>query len=112
MTAKLTLVILIGLTIVGCTTRMGDFTLLSTKNVDLSRLSTFERSQRQEGKDIKVFSIPSMEEAVDQAIEAEVGCIALIDATIAQEVGFFTQGWVIEGDCLVDPFQRDRKLRQ
>jgi hypothetical protein len=73
----------------GCVQRIGDFTLLSSKNVDLSRLGTATKSpNRVTGEDAKeiIFviptGVPSVKEAIDRAIESEPGSVALSDATI------------------------------
>lgn len=73
----------------GCVQRIGDFTLLSSKNVDLSRLATATKSpNRVTGEDAKEIiiviptGVPNVKEAIDRAIESEPGCVALSDATI------------------------------
>lgn len=93
----------LAIVLAGCATRIGDFTMLSTKNIDLSRMDEFERGRRTTGEDITVFSVPSMEEAVDKAIEREPGGIALVDVSVETLVGILTQGWRIEGTVLIDP---------
>jgi hypothetical protein len=61
----------------GCTTRLGDFTLLATKNIDLSNFQTqsAEQTAPVKGEDsaIQVFgqgSRPDMKEACDRAEDA------------------------------------------
>lgn len=73
----------------GCTQRLGDFTFLSSKNLDLSNLDMEASAGAPivEGKDNKpiifVFSTgtPSLKEALDRAIESGHGT-ALSDARI------------------------------
>ena len=101
---------------VGCTTqRLGDFTILSTKNVELSKLGTYERrGLRGEGSDVKnalaiyFGAVASMEEAVDEVIESVPGCRALVDVTVKSVTRSFSAGYEVEGECLVDPELADR----
>ncbi len=82
------------LLLASCSTRIGDFTLISTKNVDMNRANGYyvAENKRVEGKDeadIIVF-IPTrtinMKQAVDNAIEnAGTGCVALADVVIDTE---------------------------
>ncbi|NOU36089.1 MAG: SHOCT domain-containing protein [Kiritimatiellaceae bacterium] len=105
---------LIGLISVGCTTRLVDFTTISTKNVDWSRAATFSRAPvRVEGKDVVhiiVFiptGIPNMKEAIDQAIESKPGCVALVDGVVYQKLWWIPyiygqSSFVVEGTPLID----------
>ena len=73
----------------GCQQRLGDFTFLSTKNIDLSNLEmdAVEGAPIVEGEDSKpiifIFSTgtPNLKEAVDRAIESGHGT-ALSDVSI------------------------------
>lgn len=97
-----------------CSYRVVDFTIISTKNVDLSKAGTFTRGKtRVEGKDVAHMIInfplgrPSMKEAIDKAIETTPGAVALVDGVV------YSKGWwavlygqdilVIEGIPLIDP---------
>ena len=98
-----------------CSHRVLDFTLISSKNVDLSKGATFERGKsRVEGKDMihVIIFIPMgtvhIKEALDKAIESTPGCVALLDGVI------YTKFWwipyiygkqiaTIEGTPLIDP---------
>lgn len=92
------------LTFTGCATRIGDFTVLSTKNVDFSRLGEYEIVQgRAMGEDFKTWTVPSMEEAVDKAIESVDGGVGMSDVTVEVVNGFFSSGFRIEGNVIVDP---------
>lgn len=77
------------LTAEGCTTRLGDFTMLSTKNVNVSGV---KQGDRQSGEDCvnHVFFIPlgqpDMKNAIDRALEKGKGDI-LIDSV------FSAKGW-------------------
>ena len=100
MTSALVILVIL---MTGCATRIGDFTVLSTKNVDMSRLGELDRSSRVTGEDRRTWSVPSMEEAVDRAIETEEGGVALIDVSIETVSGFFSTAWRVEGTVLIDP---------
>jgi uncharacterized membrane protein len=99
----------------GCTsvTRIGDFTIVSSKNIDLSRGADFKRgTNRVKGEDIVVLtgfnvpSTPNMKTAIDRAIEYVPGAVALLDGVISQKTvsyPFYTKfGYVVEGTPLVD----------
>lgn len=52
---------------------------------------------------MKTWTVPSMAEAVDKAIESVDGGVGLSDVTIEVVTGFFTSGYRIEGNVIVDP---------
>jgi len=99
----------------GCTTHHGNFTVISTRNIDWSRAHEFVRSSdRVEGRDIVHIIIlfptgtPSMFAAVDAALAQVPGAVALVDSAI-RSFGWYIpwiygqQGWIIEGSVLIDP---------
>ncbi|HZL10904.1 MAG TPA: hypothetical protein VFC65_12985 [Prolixibacteraceae bacterium] len=98
-----------------CSYRVLDFTLISTKNVDLSRGASFERGKtRVEGKDMVHLIIyiplgrPNLKEAVDRAVESIPGCIALLDGVVYSKFWWIPflygqQSITIEGTPLIDP---------
>jgi uncharacterized membrane protein len=109
------LVPLVAVVLAGCTTvtRIGDFTIVSSKNIDLSRGADFKRgTNRVKGEDIVVItgfnvpSTPNMKTAIDRAIEYVPGAVALLDGVISQKTisyPFYTRmGYVVEGTPLVD----------
>lgn len=99
----------------GCTTRLTDFTVISTKNIDLSRGTEFIRGDnRVEGEDTKhiiIFiptGVPNAKEAADRAIESTPGAVALLDGVLEHEWFYFPYifGYVkyrIKGTPLIDP---------
>jgi hypothetical protein len=107
--------ITISLSLVGCTTRIVDYTLLSTKNVDLSKAGTFKRGpNRVTGIDSQmlILLIPNrgpanLKAAVDDAIESVPGAVALVDGVV------YGRNWnaivvgenaiIAEGTPLIDP---------
>lgn len=106
---------LVGLICNGCTTRMVDFTAISTKNVDWSKAAMFNRAPRRvEGKDtahIIIFiptGIPNMKEAIDRAIESQPGGVALVDGVVYSKFWWIPyiygqSSYVVEGTPLIDP---------
>ncbi|GMO67586.1 MAG: hypothetical protein Ta2A_15730 [Treponemataceae bacterium] len=100
----------------GCVSRLGAFTVISTKNIDWSRASEFKRyNKKVTGKDIYhiIILIPtkmtvSIEDAVDKAIEQVPGGVALIDAVVRSKYFYFPYiygngGYIVEGSVLIDP---------
>jgi hypothetical protein len=99
----------------GCTGRIADYTILSTKNIDLSRLDEYERTaERVKGSDARAIIIviptgtPSFGEAADNALESVPGGVALLDGVI--DYSFFyipylfgQLKYTVEGTALVDP---------
>lgn len=98
-----------------CSHRVLDFTLISSKNVDLTKGASFVRGKnRVEGTDMIhwVIIIPTgsvnIKEAVDRAIESTPGCIALLDGVIYSKFWYIPyiygqQSATIEGLPLIDP---------
>jgi hypothetical protein len=91
----------------GCTQSMGDFTLLATKNVDLSNLNTqaAENSQKVTGSDKKALifgygTYPNMKDACDRAEESGNG-VGLTNARIICNywtcIVYGEQEWVVTG---------------
>lgn len=106
---------LVAAALAGCTTvtRIGDFTIVSSKNIDLTRGADFKRgTNRVKGEDIVVITgftvpaVPNMKTAIDRAIEYVPGAVALLDGVISQKTvnyPFYSKmGYVVEGTPLVD----------
>ncbi len=103
------------LLISGCSTRITDFTVISSKNVDLSRGADFTRSPvRVKGEDKKRVIIifptgePNAKEAMDQAIESVPGAVGLLDGVITKNGWYipyiYGEFWYeVEGTPLIDP---------
>jgi len=98
-----------------CTYHIFDFTIISTKNIDLSKGATFERDkQRIEGVDMVHWIIiipngdPHIQEAIDRAIESIPGCVALLDGVVSGKWWYIPyiygqQSFIVEGTPLIDP---------
>lgn len=112
---KLVLGAALALAMSGCTTRLVDFTIISSKNIDLSRGAEFKRSkERVNGEDMAHIIIiiptgmPNAKEAMDRAIESVPGAVALLDGVITQEFFWFPyiygySKFIVEGTPLIDP---------
>ena len=105
-----------------CTTRLGEYTIISTKNVDTSAMSRYERGHnriRGEDKSSIIFFVqmgqPNMKEAIDNAIEGTPGAVALLDPVLYHEYWWipFIYGeskFVVEGNPLLKPSMVGRRL--
>ena len=94
---KLTLTVFLCLSVTGCTIRMIDFTVISSKNMQL-RIDPQTKGPRTEGVDTAwsiLFFIkrPELKEAVDRAIEsAGSEYDALVDGVVYHQVVWFLLG--------------------
>lgn len=77
------------LTMAGCVHRIGDFTVASSKNMDITdhlhRVDTGNRVTGDDTVHIIIFiptGIPNMKEAMDNAIEKAPGAVGLSDVTV------------------------------
>jgi hypothetical protein len=107
----------------GCvsTQKLGDFTLLSSRNVELSRAGEFRQSSTEvEGKDVRnwLFGIPlkagdtDLKGAVDAALTKVPGAVAVVDPRFSYRsfrIPFLfgsiyrSEGFYVKGTVLVDP---------
>ena len=96
----------------GCTVRVADMTVGSTKNYNLNA-AKFEKGQRVTGEDkapIVIFplGIPSVKTAMDRAIEKDKCSVGLSDVVIYQlnhAFLFGTYGYRVEGTQIIDKSQ-------
>ncbi|CEO39373.1 hypothetical protein [Photobacterium kishitanii] len=97
------------LLLTGCAQRIADFTLASTKNVNLNN-GHFVEGPRVVGEDTKAIfivplGVPSIKEASDNAIEQDRCAVGLTDVAADSEFFSFLVGYVkykIEGNLLID----------
>ncbi len=80
----------------GCTQRVTDFTIISTKNVDISALANAKRAgNRITGEDLVhviIFiptGVPNLKEAIDRTIESTPNAVALVDGVV------YFRSWMI-----------------
>lgn len=108
------LLVLVAFIFSSCSQRIFDFTMVSTKNVDLSKASTFKRSNtRANGEDGVYWFItiplgfPNLKEAIDRAIESTPGAVALVDGVVYSKAWWAIltgySSYVVEGTPLIDP---------
>ena len=109
------LVVTMAILLAGCSQRIMDFTIVSSKNVDLSQISDFERGHsRVEGVDKKqiIFfiptGVPNAKEAIDRAIESVPGAVALVDGVVTHYFWWipYIYGesyYVVEGTPIINP---------
>ena len=104
----------LALMVAGCEQRGTDFTMISTRNVDLSRAGTFKRGPvRVRGEDkihivliFKSLRDHDLEVAIDEALDKTPGSVALVDGVIKTRKWWFLFGedtLIIEGTPLIDP---------
>ena len=99
----------------GCTTRIGQLTTVSTKNMEWNRAGEYVRSNKTVvGKDIShiIVFIPTkfqvtIDDAIKDALDQIPGAVALVDATLRYQYIFVflysRMGYIIEGTVLIDP---------
>lgn len=102
----------------GCVRTITDFTIVSTKNFDLSRAGEFERyPQVRRGRDVvhwvTIFPLswtgePELKPALDRAIQSVPGGVALVDGRIREVFWYIPllygqHSLIAEGTPLVDP---------
>lgn len=98
-----------------CSYRVIDFTLISSKNVDITKCGSFIRGKdRVKGKDMVhwIVIIPTgtvdIKNALDRAIESTPGCVALLDGVIYGKFWWIPYIYgqhtvTVEGTPLIDP---------
>lgn len=115
MKIKLALAIIMSVLTSGCSQRILDFTVVSSKNVDLSKGADFKRgTTRVKGVDMRHIIVfvptgqPSAKEAMDNAIESVPGAVALADGVINANWWWIPyiygqSKFEVEGTPLIDP---------
>lgn len=98
----------------GCSTRLVDFTMISSKNIELSHGESLKRgTARVYGEDRKRMVVvfptgePSVKEAMDKAIEKVPGAVALVDGVVTKKAWYipyvYGEFWYeVEGTPLID----------
>lgn len=109
-------------TFIGCSStqqdELGRFTIISSKNIDFSRIAQMQRSSEKietkklnaKGilvKDQKLSENYALENALDSALEQIPGAVAMIDAKVEyfrfKGLGREKWGYKFEGTALIDP---------
>lgn len=101
--------IIASLALAGCSQRIADLTVASTKNFNLNsgQLTKGKRVTGEDTKPIILFplGVPSVKEAADNAIEKNPCAVGLSDVAVDQEFFAFIFGYVkykVEGDLILD----------
>ncbi len=95
----------------GCSVRVANLNLVSTKNIDLSDTGLDARKgQRYKGEDCRFvllglipFGLPNLEEAVDKALEAGNGNVMVDEVTEYKNIWYLIGGLIcieVEGTVL------------
>lgn len=97
----LVLVCLATVVLTACATRIGDFTIVSTKNYEAGQ--KYHMIGRRTGEDkvfvfIIPFGTPNMKNAVDKAIESATGGVYLTNAVVEAVSGPFSLAYRVTGD--------------
>lgn len=89
------------LAITGCVNRIGDFTIVSTKNYVQNQY--YKKAGRFTGEDRPFIGIPNLKNAVDRCIEKSSNGIYLTNAVISVHSGFlgFGAGYIVTGDVFM-----------
>jgi hypothetical protein len=93
----------------GCTIRVADMTVASTKNYNINS-SKFLKGKRVTGEDnypviIFPMGIPNMKTAMDNAIQQDTCAVGLTDVVMSQLNHSFLFGMIgyrVEGDLIID----------
>ncbi len=93
----------------GCSNRVGDFTVASTKNINMNG-TQFTEGKRVEASDMVAAIIvplgsPSVKEAMDEAIEQDRCAVGLTDSVVDNGFFYLYLGafWVdVEGTLIMD----------
>lgn len=105
----------LALAFTGCSVRLVDFTIISTKNIDLAKGASFKRGQlRVTGQDsvciiiIIPTGVPNIKTAIDRAIQSVPGAVALLDGVVTSKMWYIPyifgkSTYVVEGTPLIDP---------
>jgi hypothetical protein len=98
-----------------CTTRLGSFTVVSTRNIEWNRAAEYTRGgERVEGADTVHFILfistkasIDMQTAVDDALDQIPGSVAIVDAVLALRswsvLVYGQTSYIVTGSALVDP---------
>jgi|SRR5215469_18176787 len=104
-----------------CSTRVADFTLLSTKNIG----TLSQQGERVQGEDCVYYLLamiplgnlqPNLKTAIDSALQNSKGNV-LIDGVVSEEVFIFPFVWShdcvhVEGTIRRSPFSKDLPIQQ
>jgi hypothetical protein len=111
---KLSISIFISVVLTSCSHNLFNFTIVSTKNIELEKLSSLQKSSEKitgEDKSSIIIIIPTRKIKIDQAISNTIdgipGCVALLDGVVYSKFWFIPyvygeQKIVVEATPLID----------
>ena len=105
-------VLFAAMTMAGCSSRVADLTIASTKNYNINS-NAFIKGQRVKGEDsagvfLFPLGIPDVKTAIDRAIEKDRCTVALADMVVTQYNHSFLigkYGFIVEGTQVIDQHQ-------
>jgi hypothetical protein len=111
---KLSIAVFISVILTSCSQNLFNFTIVSTKNIELEKLSALQKSSEKttgEDKSSIIIIIPTRKIKIDQAISNTIdgipGCVALLDGVVYSKFWFIPyvygeQKIVVEATPLID----------
>ncbi len=113
---KLSIILFTTAILTSCSQDLFNFTIVSTKNIELEKLSSLKKStEKTKGEDkasIIIIIIPTKRIKIDKAISNTIdgipGCVALLDGSVTTKFWYIPyiygqQKIVIEATPLIDP---------
>ena len=92
---KLSIAVFISVILTSCSQNLFNFTIVSTKNIELEKLSALQKSSEKttgEDKSSIIIIIPTRKIKIDQAISNTIdgipGCVALLDGVVYSKFWF------------------------
>jgi hypothetical protein len=95
---------------IGCSTRIADGTILSTKNIYCKNvdLTSLKQNHGVVGKDIRFWGIGSdLENAADDALEKGSGNLMIDPVFSYESIPFICGGYVVKGTVINVPYKEN-----
>lgn len=92
---------LVAILLSACVHRIGGYTLMSSKNVNLNSGKLAVTQERARGE-YSAYPYARFDEATDRAIQTNKCAVALFDVAVYVKQNFFTVSAIVEGNLVVD----------
>lgn len=92
---------LVAILLSACVHRIGGYTLMSSKNVNLNSGQLAVTQERARGEH-SAYPYARFDEATDHAIQTNKCAVALSDVAVYVKQNFFTVSAIVEGNLVVD----------
>ena len=92
---------LVAILLSACVHRIGGYTLMSSKNVNLNAGQLAVTQERARGEH-SAYPYARFDEATDRAIQTNKCAVALSDVAVYVKQNFFTVSAIVEGNLVVD----------